>query len=223
MSCPTPGAGGHCCWPLAGAGREERCRCHVRTGICIKKMFVPWEIAQDRTLPTSLPIPSHSSQANESLSAHQVSLAVCSAGFMAVSPPGLPQPQACPHGAVTRPSGQGQWAVPCVFGGTTWWEQWGDVSPSPGHRKGVTVQCNGPHVTGDTGLSRGSLVHVCWAGTGTSAKAMAQGSVAAPRQGQPEIPACGRGQEQLRTSHGSQLVAFCPNSIFPLSKTEAGC
>lgn len=187
-------------------------------------MFAPWEIAQDWTLPTSLPICRRDSQANEPLAAHQVSLAVCPTGFTAVSPPRLPQPQACPQEAVTHPLGQVQRTVPCLFGGTIWWEQWGDASPSPGHRKGVTTQRNGPHVAGNTGLSRGSLVHMCLAGTGTSAKATAQGSAAAPghRCSRRSLPVAG-GRSSSAPPRGSQLVAFCPNSIFPLSKTEAGC
>ena len=105
-----PRAGGHFCWPLAGGRRGERCRCHVRREICIRRMFAPWKIACDQTLPISLPIHGHDSQANELLPACQACLAVCPAGgYGRVTPPDCldprdvptersPGPQASPNG-----------------------------------------------------------------------------------------------------------------------------
>lgn len=107
----VPRAGGHLGWPFTGGRRGERCRCHVRRQICIRRMFAPWEIAWDQTLPISLPICGHDSQANELLPAHQACLTMCSAGkgVWPCHPPDClnardvpteqsPGPQACPNG-----------------------------------------------------------------------------------------------------------------------------
>lgn len=92
-----PRAGGHFCWPLAGGRRDERCWCHVRQEICIRRMFAPWKIAWDWTLPISLPIRGHESQANELPATHQACLAMCPmGGYGCVTPTDCLDPRDVP-------------------------------------------------------------------------------------------------------------------------------
>lgn len=186
----------------------------MRRKICIRRMFAPWEIAWDQTLPISLPTCGHDSQANELPAARQACLTACPMG------PCHPPPTA----SVSPRSGQ---QVPrpvpigCIAssGGTGRWEPSGKVTPSPGppqridHAAQSDERPRGPPVLGHIGSSPGCLEQACSAVAGTSAKAIPQGG--------PGHPASSTGQEQepLSTSEG------VPGSgLVPLSDREAvGC
>jgi len=122
----APTGRGHPGWPLAGGRGGEGCRCHVRGDVGIRTMFAPWETAQDRTLPISLPTHGHDSEANEPPPARQAHHG--GDGCATPEPASTPatSPQSAPR--VPRPVPMGCTAS---SGGTVGWEQWGDEPPSP--------------------------------------------------------------------------------------------